>query len=77
MAGHSDALAEFWHPQHRIVTSHFAKFLWSLLFIITVCISALMLLIRIARSVHAKYTKVRDSDMQSADGDGGDRKSVV
>ncbi|KAM0884953.1 hypothetical protein ACQ4PT_030654 [Festuca glaucescens] len=41
------------------------------LFIITVCISALMLLISIARSVHAKYTKVRDSDMQSADGDGG------
>ena len=41
------------------------------LFIITVCISALMLLIGIARSVHAKYTKVRDSDMQSANGDGG------
>jgi hypothetical protein len=30
-----------------------------------------MLLISIARSVHAKYTKVRDSDMQSADGDDG------
>ncbi|KAM0918361.1 hypothetical protein ACQ4PT_008922 [Festuca glaucescens] len=41
------------------------------LFIITLCISALMLLISIATSVHAKYTKVRDSDMQSADGDGG------
>jgi hypothetical protein len=41
------------------------------LYITTVCISALMLLISIARSVHAKYTKVRDSDMQSADGDGG------
>lgn len=41
------------------------------LFIITVCISALMLLISIAKSVHTKYTKVRDSDMQSADGDGG------
>uniref|UniRef100_A0A453QZY0 Ionotropic glutamate receptor C-terminal domain-containing protein n=1 Tax=Aegilops tauschii subsp. strangulata TaxID=200361 RepID=A0A453QZY0_AEGTS len=41
------------------------------LFIITVCISALMLLIRIAKLVHAKYTKVRHSDMQSADGDGG------
>ncbi|XBH98198.1 hypothetical protein VPH35_127746 [Triticum aestivum] len=40
------------------------------LFIITVCMSALMLLISIAKSVHAKYTKVRDSDMQSADGDG-------
>ncbi|XP_044961302.1 glutamate receptor 2.5-like isoform X2 [Hordeum vulgare subsp. vulgare] len=41
------------------------------LFIITVCMSALMLLISIAKSVHAKYTKVSDSDMQSADGDGG------
>ncbi|KAM3194674.1 hypothetical protein ACQJBY_070990 [Aegilops geniculata] len=41
------------------------------LFIITVCISALMLLIRIAKLVHAKYSKVRHSDMQSADGDGG------
>ncbi|VAI83712.1 hypothetical protein VPH35_127748 [Triticum aestivum] len=40
------------------------------LFIINVCMSALMLLISIAKSVHAKYTKVRDSDMQSADGDG-------
>ncbi|CAM0913247.1 unnamed protein product [Alopecurus aequalis] len=41
------------------------------LFIITVCMSALMLLISIASSVHAKYTGVRDSDMQSADGSGG------
>ena len=41
------------------------------LFIITVCMSALMLLISIAKSVHAKYTKVRDSDMQSSEGDGG------
>ncbi|XP_044957364.1 uncharacterized protein LOC123408291 [Hordeum vulgare subsp. vulgare] len=32
---------------------------------------ALTLLIRIAKSVHAKYTKVRDSDMQNADGGGG------
>ncbi|XP_044956199.1 glutamate receptor 2.8-like [Hordeum vulgare subsp. vulgare] len=40
------------------------------LFIITVCITALMLLVRIAKLVHAKYTKVRDSDMQR-NGDGG------
>lgn len=46
------------------------------LFIITVCISALMLLISIARSVHGKYTKVRDSDMQSADGDDGSEGRV-
>ncbi|XP_015694027.1 glutamate receptor 2.8-like [Oryza brachyantha] len=41
------------------------------LFIITGCISALMLMISISKSVLAKYTKIRDSDMQNPDEDGG------
>ncbi|KAF0901996.1 hypothetical protein E2562_011824 [Oryza meyeriana var. granulata] len=47
--------------------------LWSFsgLFIITGCISALMLLISISKSVLAKYTKIRYSDVQSPDVDGG------
>uniref|UniRef100_A0A0E0L8U0 Ionotropic glutamate receptor C-terminal domain-containing protein n=1 Tax=Oryza punctata TaxID=4537 RepID=A0A0E0L8U0_ORYPU len=41
------------------------------LFIITGCISALMLMISISKSVLAKCTKIRDSDVPSPNADGG------
>lgn len=41
------------------------------LFVITGCVSALMLLISVTRSVYARYTRVRGSESQSADGDAG------
>jgi hypothetical protein len=45
------------------------------LFIITGCVSVLMLLISVTRFVYAKYTRVRGSESRSADGgSGGSRK---
>ena len=41
------------------------------LFVITGCISALMLMISISKSVLASYTRIRDSDVRSPDADGG------
>ncbi|BAS96561.1 Os06g0190700 [Oryza sativa Japonica Group] len=41
------------------------------LFIITGCISALMLMISISKSVLANYTRIRDSEVRSPDADGG------
>jgi hypothetical protein len=67
--GTATALPSYGNPNTDSASLTLRSF--SGLFIITVCISALMLLISIARSVHAKHTKVRDSEMQSADGHGG------
>ncbi|TVU12254.1 hypothetical protein EJB05_45889, partial [Eragrostis curvula] len=44
------------------------------LFVITGCVSTLMLLIRIVRSVYAKCTRVRGSGLQDADADGGSKR---
>ncbi|XP_062232880.1 glutamate receptor 2.8-like [Phragmites australis] len=41
------------------------------LFVITGCVSTLMLLIRIARSVYARYTRMKGAGLQNADTDGG------
>ena len=41
------------------------------LFVITGCVSTLMLLIRIARLVYARYTRIRGSGLQNSDAEDG------